>query len=67
MAWIFSLSAECGPTQEAADSFADHFNESSWVSSYLWKPYQGEVYSPLRASSQLREKLNELLVVSSPP
>lgn len=34
---------------------------------YLWKPYQGEVYSPLRASSQWREKLNELLVVSSSP
>jgi hypothetical protein len=39
MALIFSLSAECGPTQEAADSFADHFNESSWVSSgeEAWK------------------------------
>ncbi|MEW6493289.1 MAG: hypothetical protein AB1589_12405 [Cyanobacteriota bacterium] len=177
MAWIFSLSAECGSTQEAADSFANHFKESSWTSSgeevwkcntqvfqdgegnwwcmvcrsdiseigvispedahqmtevglvlyrrlrsapsfryalvgvevdefrtyselvtegqpdilvaglvlaeevwqqmgcpvgfrsfkssYLWKPYEGEVYSPLKASSELREKLNELLVASS--
>ncbi len=178
MAWIFSLSAECGATHDAADHFANHFNESSWVSSreeawtcstqvfqdgesnwwcmvcpsgvseigvispedahqmtkvglllyrrlrsapsfryalvgvevdefrtyselvsaerqsdilvpglvlaeevwqqmgcpvgfrsfksgYLWKPYEGEVYSPLKASSELREKLNELLVVSS--
>ncbi|HAA31845.1 MAG TPA: hypothetical protein DCE56_34290 [Cyanobacteria bacterium UBA8553] len=175
MAWIFSLSAECGLTQEAADSFAKHFNEISWMSlgeegwkcstqvfqddesnwwcmvcpsgiseigvispedahqmtevglllygclrsapafryalvgvevdefrtyselvtadgqpdilvaglvlaedvwkymgspvgfrsfnpGYLWKPYEGEVYSPLRVSSQLREKLNELVV-----
>lgn len=180
MAWIFSLSAECGATQEAADSFAKHFKESSWVSSgeeawkcstqvfqdgegnwwcmvcpsgiseigvispedahqmtkvglllyrrlrsapsfryalvgvevdefrtyselvtadgesdivvaglvlaeevwqqmgcpvgfrsfksgYFWKPYEGEVYSPLKASSELREKLNELLVASSYP
>lgn len=179
MAWIFSLSAECGATQDAAERFANHFNESSWVSSseeawtcstqvfqdgesnwwcmvcpnglseigvispedahqmtkvglllyrrlrsapslryalvgvevdefrtyselvtdgqldilvaglvlaeevwkqmgspagfrsfksgYLWKPYEGEVYSPLMASSELREKLNELLVVSSSP
>jgi hypothetical protein len=39
MAWIFSLSAECGATQEAADSFANHFKESSWVSSgeEMWK------------------------------
>jgi hypothetical protein len=39
----------------------------SFKSGYLWKPYEGEVYSPLMASSELREKLNELLVVSSSP
>jgi hypothetical protein len=33
MAWIFSFSAFSGLTQEAADLFAKHFNESAWVSS----------------------------------
>jgi hypothetical protein len=31
MAWVFSLSAECGPTQAAAELFAKHFADSSWV------------------------------------
>lgn len=30
---------------------------------YVWKPYEGEVYKPLMASSDLRSKLNELLIV----
>ncbi|PAX53251.1 hypothetical protein [Brunnivagina elsteri] len=30
---------------------------------YLWKPYEGEVYKPLIASSDLKNKLNELLSV----
>ena len=32
-------------------------------SGYVWKPYEGEVYKPLMASSDLRSKLNELLIV----
>ncbi len=31
MAWVFSLSAECGMEQVAAEQFAKHFNEISWV------------------------------------
>jgi hypothetical protein len=30
---------------------------------YVWKPYEGEVYKPLMASSELKSKLNELLMV----
>lgn len=30
---------------------------------YVWKPYEGEVYKPLMASSELKSKLNELLIV----
>ncbi|GAX42427.1 hypothetical protein NIES4075_34280 [Tolypothrix sp. NIES-4075] len=30
---------------------------------YVWKPYEGEVYKPLMASSELKRKLNELLIV----
>ncbi|HAX76679.1 MAG TPA: hypothetical protein DCY88_12760 [Cyanobacteria bacterium UBA11372] len=30
MAWIFSLSAECGSNQDDAESFAKHFHEVSW-------------------------------------
>jgi hypothetical protein len=29
---------------------------------YVWKPYEGEVYKPLMASTDLKNKLNELLV-----
>lgn len=32
-------------------------------SGYVWKPYQGEVYQPLMVSSDLKNKLNELLSV----
>jgi hypothetical protein len=31
MAWIFSLSAECGSVQESAEKFAKHFDQISWV------------------------------------
>jgi hypothetical protein len=31
MAWVFSLSAECGPKQEAAELFAKHFADILWV------------------------------------
>jgi hypothetical protein len=30
---------------------------------YVWKPYEGEVYKPLLVSSDLKKKLNELLVL----
>ncbi|HEY9600148.1 MAG TPA: hypothetical protein V6C85_00950 [Allocoleopsis sp.] len=35
----------------------------SFSSGYVWKPYEGEVYKPLMVSSDLKNKLNELLVV----
>ncbi|MFB2971138.1 hypothetical protein ACE1CD_19380 [Aerosakkonema sp. BLCC-F183] len=35
----------------------------SFNSGYVWKPYQGEVYQPLMVSSDLKNKLNELLRV----
>ncbi len=31
MAWIFSLSVECGTNQFVAEQFSDHFNQVSWV------------------------------------
>jgi hypothetical protein len=31
--------------------------------SYVWQPYEGEVYNPLMVSPDLKNKLNELLVV----
>lgn len=34
-----------------------------FASGYVWKPYEGEVYKPLMVSSNLRDKLNELLAV----
>ncbi len=33
-------------------------------SSYVWQPYAGEIYNPLVASPNLKNKLNELLAVS---
>lgn len=30
---------------------------------YVWKPYEGEVYKPLMTSSDLKDKLNELLTL----
>jgi hypothetical protein len=36
----------------------------SFSPSYVWQPYAGEVYNPLMASPNLRNKLNELLAVS---
>ncbi len=36
----------------------------SFSPSYVWQPYAGEVYNPLMASPNLKNKLNELLAVS---
>ncbi|WP_427160970.1 hypothetical protein ACQFX9_04940 [Aliinostoc sp. HNIBRCY26] len=33
-------------------------------SGYVWQPYEGEIYNPLMASPDLKNKLNELLAVS---
>ena len=30
---------------------------------YVWQPYEGEVYKPLMVSSDLKNKLNDLLIV----
>ncbi len=32
-------------------------------SGYVWQPYEGEVYKPLTVSQNLKDKLNELLVL----
>ena len=32
--------------------------------SYIWQPYEGEVYNPLMVSPDLKNKFNELLVMS---
>lgn len=32
-------------------------------SGYVWKPYEGEVYKPLLVSSDLKDKLHELLIL----
>jgi hypothetical protein len=32
-------------------------------SGYVWQPYEGEVYKPLLVSSDLKNKLNELLIL----
>jgi hypothetical protein len=31
---------------------------------YIWQPYEGEIYNPLMASPDLKNKLNELLIAS---
>jgi hypothetical protein len=31
---------------------------------YVWQPYEGEIYNPLRTSPDLRNKFNELLAVA---
>jgi hypothetical protein len=31
MAWIFSLSAECGSDRQSANEFAQHFADLSWI------------------------------------
>ena len=31
MAWIFSLSAECGAQKAVAEEFSHHFDQVSWV------------------------------------
>lgn len=36
----------------------------SFSPSYVWQPYAGEIYNPLMASPNLKNKLNELLAVS---
>ncbi len=36
----------------------------TFSSRYVWQPYAGEVYNPLIASPDLKNKLNELLAVS---
>ncbi len=36
----------------------------SFCPGYVWQPYEGEVYNPLMASPDLKNKLNELLTVS---
>lgn len=33
-------------------------------SGYVWQPYEGEVYRPLMVSPDLKDKLNELLVLA---
>jgi hypothetical protein len=33
-------------------------------SSYVWQPYEGEIYNPLMVSPDLKNKMNELLAVS---
>jgi hypothetical protein len=30
---------------------------------YIWHPYAGEIYKPLTVSPDLKDKLNELLVL----
>ncbi|HEY9850941.1 MAG TPA: hypothetical protein V6D28_15845 [Leptolyngbyaceae cyanobacterium] len=35
----------------------------AFSSGYVWKPYEGEIYQPLMVSSDLKNKLNELLNV----
>jgi hypothetical protein len=35
----------------------------SFCLGYVWKPYEGEVYKPLLVSSDLKNKLNELLIL----
>ncbi|HEX2568478.1 MAG TPA: hypothetical protein VH877_02890 [Polyangia bacterium] len=36
MAWIFSLSAECGPSRDAADAIARHFH--AWPTTVFQEP-----------------------------
>jgi hypothetical protein len=45
MTWAFSLSAECGSEQSAAEQFAQHFNGLSWtLSSGIQSRCQTEIF-----------------------
>jgi hypothetical protein len=35
----------------------------SFSPGYVWHPYEGEVYKPLTTAPELKDKLNELLVL----
>ena len=48
MAWVFSLSAECGTKEDSAKRFAQHFEDVSWVlSSGLQSQGQTRVFQDL--------------------
>lgn len=51
-----------------SEVFKERVGESSAFRSfsrgYIWQPYAGEIYNPLISSPQLKDKLNELPVVS---
>jgi hypothetical protein len=36
----------------------------SFATGYFWKPYEGEVYKPLVTSSELKNKMSELLMAA---
>ena len=43
-------------------SMASPASFCAFSSGYVWQPYKGEVYKPLAVSTDLKEKMNELLV-----
>lgn len=51
------LSREISQTLKVNSGF------QAFSSNYVWQPYAGEIYNPLMVSPDLKNKLNELLVV----
>lgn len=43
MAWMFSLSAECGTEQAAVEEFAKHFDKVSWIISIQYIAEDGSI------------------------
>lgn len=51
MAWIFSLSVECGTEQSEAEKFADHFKDSTWtINSGIRSQCRSDIFADLEGN-----------------
>ena len=59
MAWIFSLSAECGSDESSAKEFAQYFTAKPWMFSNPW-PYCADTFQDSEKNWWCRVYLNHL-------
>jgi hypothetical protein len=59
MAWIFSLSAECGSDESSAKEFAQYFMEKPWSNFSPW-PYCADTFQDSEKNWWCRVYLNHL-------
>lgn len=48
---------------DLAQGFSDVSDFRPFSPGYIWQPYAGEIYNPLMTSTELKSKLNALLIV----